>query len=258
MKDVLPELQNLGRWLLKARGRAGLTQRQLAQRCGLDQTTISRIEQGIREPTLAQLLILAKTLAVPLQWFLNGEGWPGVELRDIAVQLQFLGVVDLFVPQAVTPGGFRPVEQAIALAVSGNRPQPRVVEAIPSVLAWNAWQVPLLQAYSKLVDPLRGAARLGWLAEIALAIHEDQGFPGGCPQQKQLEDFVEWASEPVNRPVREDSLGYPTRVNLPPIWKRWRITCDASLATFRDRAKHLHALREQRSPDRVSRKARRT
>jgi transcriptional regulator with XRE-family HTH domain len=237
------EFKDLGHWLAVARTHRGLTQQQLSDRSGLDQTAISRIERGLRWPTLAQLVQVARVLEYPIQWFINGQEVPGAGLPELAVELHHLGVVDLLVADSVVPGAFRPVEQVLALAVSGDSPEPRIVEAIPAVLAWNWWYVPLLQAYSTVHDT-RAAHRLGWLADVALTIHRNHGFPGGCREQRRLELFVEWAA-----PWAEaDSLGYPAdgRESIPPVSKRWKITYAAGLHRFKERAEQLRALVQPR------------
>ncbi len=45
-----------------ARERAGVSQRKLARKSGLSQTTLSRIESGDRTPTIPELFILADAL----------------------------------------------------------------------------------------------------------------------------------------------------------------------------------------------------
>jgi hypothetical protein len=206
---------------------------------------VSRIEQGVVLPTLPQLIRLAHVLAVPLQWFLNGFTVPGEELSAIALELQHLGVVDVLVSNAVVPGAFRPIEQVIALAVSGDQPEPRIIEAVPAVLAWNPWSTTLLKAYSRRSDR-RAGFRLAWLADVALTIDRVQGFPGGCPQRRHLEALVKWESA-RKRFLHEDDLGRPATGDLlPPVWKRWKITYDAPLSVFVERARHLQSLLEQR------------
>jgi transcriptional regulator with XRE-family HTH domain len=212
----------------------------------MSQAQISRIEQGGLLPTLPQLLRLARALSMPLQRFLNGATVPGVELVDLALELQSLGVVDLLVPSAMVPGSFRPTEQVIALAVSGNQPEPRIIEALSAVLAWNRWSPTLLRAYSCGQD-LRAGIRLAWLADVALTIHRNEGFPGGCSGRRELERYVRWWSKHPTQPAREDDLGRPARSDeLPPVWRRWKITYDAPLSAFAERARHLQSLREQR------------
>src|SRR5262249_4512376 len=133
------ELQNVGKWLLLARVRQGLTQRELALRANISQPRVSGIEKGEVLPTLPQLIRLARALVVPIQWFLSGSVTPGREVADFALQLQSLKVVDLLVPNSLVPGAFRPTEEVLALAVRGDQPNPRIIEAIPAVLAWNRW-----------------------------------------------------------------------------------------------------------------------
>jgi transcriptional regulator with XRE-family HTH domain len=240
------ELSNLGKWLFTARTQQSFTQKELATRSKLTQARVSQIEQGLILPTLPQLIRLARALSLPLQWFLNGSTAPGNEVPDIALELQRLGVVDLLVPGAVVPGAFRPTEQVIALAVSGNQPEPRIIEAIPAVLAWNPWSASVLRVYSHHCDA-RAGNRLAWLADVALTIHRNGGFPGGCPQCRKLESYVRWWSKHPTRPPQEDDLGRPAaRDNLPPVWKRWKIRYDAPLSAFAERAQLLHSLREQK------------
>ena len=244
--DTIPaDLHNLGDWLRAARVQQALTQKQLAVRCGIAQSRISRIEKGEMLPTLPQLLRLAQRLAVPLQWFLNGSTVPGQEIPDISMQLCSLGIVDLFVPKSAIPGAFLPIEEVLALAVRGNQPETRIIEALPAVLAWNRWFPKLLRCYCFRVDRKRAATRLAWLADIALTIHRTYGFPGGCPQQLALESFI----RPFvggKAPTHEDALGHPaTGTAVPPFSKRWKITYDAPLSSFVERARHLHSLRER-------------
>jgi transcriptional regulator with XRE-family HTH domain len=246
------ELKHLGRWLLKARTRQGFTQKEVASRAGISQPRVSSIEQGEALPTLPQLIRLAQVIQVPLQWFLRGALLPGKELPHIALQLQWLGIVDLFVPDAVVPGAFLPTEQVLAFAVSGKQPNPRIIEALPAVLAWKRWSPSRLREYSKPRNS-RETIRLAWLADVALTIHRTSGFPGGCPQNKNLEAFVGPLSK-ATLSLTNDDLGYPGgEAALPPVSKRWKISYDAPLSAFIDRAERLNLLLEQRrSPQSAS------
>jgi transcriptional regulator with XRE-family HTH domain len=239
------ELQNLGRWLATARAQQGLSQKDLAIRAKVSQPRVSGIENALILPTLPQLLRLARVLMLPLEWFLRGSLFPGKEVPEFALELQRLGMVDLVVPIAVVPGAFRPTEQVLTLAVGGNQPEPRIIEAIPAVLAWNRWSPSLLRAYSR---PWGGRAsiRLAWLADVALTIHQTRGFPGGCPEREHLATFIGGWSK-ANRPATEDDLGRPGEEHtLPPVSKRWKIGYDAPLSAFVERAEHLHSLRMAR------------
>jgi transcriptional regulator with XRE-family HTH domain len=241
-----PELKYLGKWLQKARLQQRISQKALALRAGLSQPRISGIEKGEMLPTLPQLIRLAKALVVPLQWFLSGTEFPGTEISDLALQLQRLKIVDLFVPESLVPGAFRPTEEVLALAVRGNQPNPRIIEALPAVLAWNRWSPSRLREYSR-PRTSKVSIRLAWLADIALTIHRTVGFPGGCPQFQKLESFVGSLSRATSLSLADDGLGRPSEAGaLPAVSKRWRIGYDAPLASFIERAVHLNSLLEQR------------
>jgi transcriptional regulator with XRE-family HTH domain len=53
-----------GAVLLRARTRCGLTQEELAFRAEVDRTFVSRLERGIRQPTITTLIQLAKALEI--------------------------------------------------------------------------------------------------------------------------------------------------------------------------------------------------
>lgn len=234
------DFTDLGRHVAVARKDRGWTQKTLAEHCGMPQSDIAKIELRERFPTLPQLARLARELLLPLQWFLDGRRRPGGDYQDIAIELQDLGIVDLFAPDARPPGAFRPPEEVAARAVAGDSPDPRLVEAIPTVLAWNSWNAHLLRAYARTADR-RAPARLAWLADVALTIHRTYGFPGGFVEPTRLSAFVARAKP---RPG-QDSLGHPAAGDdeLFPVSRRWHITYAADLETFHRRANHLLSLR---------------
>jgi transcriptional regulator with XRE-family HTH domain len=55
--------------LRELRDRAGLTQKQLAERSGLSQNAVSQWESGIREPSWGAILALADALGVDCRAF---------------------------------------------------------------------------------------------------------------------------------------------------------------------------------------------
>ena len=240
--EKIEEFDRLGRNLARARANRGLTQKGLAESSGLSQSDISKIEAGERSPTPLQLARFARELGVALQWFLSGDNRPGSDLCDLALELRHLGVVDLWVPDARAPGAFRPAEQVVACAVSGDVPDTRVVEALPAVLAWNAWDERLLTAYARACDP-RAPSRLAWLADVALTAHKGQRFPGGIVDSRSLSHLVR-----RTRVRREpDDLGRPATDQraLPPVSRRWNVLYAADLSSFVARASHLHSLRHE-------------
>jgi transcriptional regulator with XRE-family HTH domain len=236
-----PELQDLSKHLVKARFWRGLSQQELAEKCGLDKAHISLFETGKRQPRLAQLVRLAQALQVPLQWFLTGSVKPGKALEGIAMELFNLGVVDLWVGNARVPGAFRPPEQVVALAVRGARPEPRLLWAIPAVFAWNRWNPNLLEGWGRESRVLQ---RIAWLADIAITIHHDRGFPGGCPGEDDLAEFIRRL--PLPQTLDDFSEPSPEEPQNP-LWKRWKINYAGSgnVCTFQERAEELHRLRQE-------------
>ena len=246
------ELGDLGSHLSRARLERRLSQAELAARCALSQTQISYFELGQRRPTLDQLVRIAKALDYSIEGLIAGVNRPGNELRHMAVELRSLGIADLWVKDAVVPGAFRRAEELIALAVGGGEPDPRIVEAIPAVLAWNEIDPIVLRAHGLAARP-RTTRRLAWLADIALAIDRRGGFPGGC-RKRPLERFTRIIPAAAAGPDAWDSLGRPmAKRPTSPIWKRWRINYDADLARFEQRARHLDELRRRPGDRRASR-----
>ncbi len=226
--------------LAAARGERGLSQAELAERSHLKRQQINYFETGARTPRLGQLLQIARALDLPLQRFLSGSDRPGRGVRDIAIELRSLGLVDLWVEAPAVPGAFRRPEEVVALAVAGREPEARIVEGVPAVLAWNHWNALLLRAFTK--ETGRGTVyRLAWLADVALALERIGGFPGGCPGKEDLTAFVKRVKKPA--PERWDDLGRAAhKPSTSPVWKRWRISYAADLATFRQRAEGLVTL----------------
>lgn len=241
------ERADLAKRLAAARLDAGLTQAELAQRCRLQRQQITYFERGARVPSLKQLLRIAGALGLPLQRFLSGSDRPGIDLRDLALELRQLGLIDLWVDAPVVPGAFRRPEEVVALAVAGEEPAARIVEGVPAILAWNHWNRFLLRAFAR-VNGRRTVYRLAWLAEVVLALDRRGGFPGGCPGKEDLAAFVKGIKKPP--PNRWDSLGRPAHEPpASPLWKRWRINYAADLATFQQRAEGLVSLRAAEDPE---------
>ncbi|WP_419945625.1 helix-turn-helix domain-containing protein [Candidatus Poriferisodalis sp.] len=60
--EVLAEAYKIAVQVMDLRGKHGLTQAQLAQRCGMSQADISRIERGSTSPTTRTLQRIADAL----------------------------------------------------------------------------------------------------------------------------------------------------------------------------------------------------
>jgi len=201
---------------------------------------INYFETGARVPSVAQLLQIARGLDLPLQQLLSGRNRPGRGVREIAIELRSLALIDLWVETPLVPGAFRRPEEVVSLVIAAREPETRIVEGIPAILAWNHWSPSLLWAFAKATGP-GTVYRLAWLADVTLALERMGGFPGGCPGKEDLVAFVKRVKKP--RHDRWDHLGHPTdKSPSSPIWKRWRINYAAELDTFRRRAEGLVSL----------------
>ncbi|MEM9968828.1 MAG: helix-turn-helix transcriptional regulator [Pseudomonadota bacterium] len=69
-----PEAATFGDRLAAARDHAGLTQRALASRLGVQVATLRKWENDMSEPRANRLSMLAGLLNVSMMWLINGEG----------------------------------------------------------------------------------------------------------------------------------------------------------------------------------------
>ena len=69
-------LLKLGGAIKKQRSRLGLSQEELASRCGFDRTYISMLERGKRNPSFLNLLKLAEGLQTSVSALTKGIQWP--------------------------------------------------------------------------------------------------------------------------------------------------------------------------------------
>lgn len=60
--------------------RAGLDQQSLAEYCSTSKTTISNIENGMAEPRISVVKILANVLGVPIEYLM---GWQGKDVLNV-------------------------------------------------------------------------------------------------------------------------------------------------------------------------------
>jgi transcriptional regulator with XRE-family HTH domain len=227
----------IGKNLQEARLQAGLSQAQLARAARIARLRLVRLEIGKRQPTLDESLGLARALKVPLQRLISGRWQPATNLRGIAFELYHLGVRDLEVVEPSIPGAFRPLEQVLVLAVQGDRPDPRIIEAIPFVLARRRFNVPLIHAFAAIHDP-RASHRLAWLSDITLAISRLATFPIELRTERQLEALIRSATPPNE----SDSLGHPQTARLPAVSKRWNVTYACDVQGFLQRTIDLNVI----------------
>src|SRR5262245_11473523 len=174
--------------LKTARKAAGLTQPLLSRLTGIARSQIAKAETGKYIPNLIEAERLARALRVPWERIISGRFRPRIGLRGIALELYHLGITDLRITESQVPGAFRRPEQILGLALRGDRPDPRVIEAIPFVLARQTLSVPLTLAFADYYDK-RTRARLGWLSEITLALDRTNRLPIAIESEQQLSQF---------------------------------------------------------------------
>jgi DNA-binding XRE family transcriptional regulator len=68
---TLPEQRHIGTLLRQARTAMGLTQSEVAERVGMNQSTYARLEQSAG-PKLATIQRIATALEIPVDWILRG------------------------------------------------------------------------------------------------------------------------------------------------------------------------------------------
>jgi transcriptional regulator with XRE-family HTH domain len=234
MSDPAPEV--IGRCIELARKWVGLTQAALAKFAKINRVQIVRMEAGLTVPRLDEAVRLAEALKVPLSWLTSTWLYPRPDLRGIAIELHHLGVRDLEVSNSQVPGSFRPREEVLAIAAAGDRPEPRLVEAIPFLLARHKFHVPLASAFAKYHDK-RARGRIAWLSEITLALSRLSTTPLVIESETQLRALVRRG---VKAP-EPDSLGHPGEGRFPPIWRRWNITYSGTMEDFLRRSIECHA-----------------
>ncbi len=221
---------SLGTYLRRARLAAQFNQSQLARAAKVPRLRVVRAESGHTILNLDEAARIAAVLKVPLQRLHSGGWRPTNDLRGIALELGQLGIRDLEVLGAQVPGAFRAAEQIVPLALQGDAPEPRVLEAIPFILARRQLTVPLTLAFADVYDP-RIRTRLAWLSDVTLTLSRLSSFPVAVASETTLAAFVRAGK----KSAEPDSLGHPRTDPPPPLWRRWNITYAGNLASFLER-----------------------
>lgn len=143
-KDVLG---TVGPRLRELRRRRGLTLAALAERTGINESTLSRLEGGSRKPTLEMLLPLAEVYSVPLDQLVGAPhtGDPRIHLRPVTRE----GLT--YVPLS-RPGGI----QAHKLLIPhrpGVVPEPRTHEGFEWVYVLAGRLKLILAERSSILEP---------------------------------------------------------------------------------------------------------
>ncbi|MGC5615972.1 helix-turn-helix domain-containing protein [Georgenia sp. Z1491] len=124
-RDLDRTLDAVGPRLRRLRQRRDVTLAELAERTGISSSTLSRLESGLRRPTLEQLLPLARVHGVTIDELVDAPptGDPRINMRPIAGDS---GSVVL--PLSRRPGGIQAYKFVRPAARPGTVPQPRTHE----------------------------------------------------------------------------------------------------------------------------------
>jgi len=115
-------LDAVGPRLKHLRARRDITLTALARQTGISTSTLSRLEAGLRRPTLEQLLPLARTYGVTIDELVGAPptGDPRINLRPVICAD---GAVIL--PLTRRPGGIQAYKFVLPAASPGQEPAPR-------------------------------------------------------------------------------------------------------------------------------------
>jgi transcriptional regulator with XRE-family HTH domain len=103
-----PDGAQVGREIHRLRVQAGLSQRQAAQKMGINFGYLSRIERGQASPTLETLINIARGLGVPLSWLLvPAESRPQLSRASERARYHTPGDPTEHEPVFVAPGHMR-------------------------------------------------------------------------------------------------------------------------------------------------------
>jgi transcriptional regulator with XRE-family HTH domain len=222
--------------LKKERERAEMTQAALSKAARVNRLRIVRSEKGLYDLRFDEVMRLAEALKVPVQRFISGQLRPSNDLSGIAVELFDLGIRDYVVAGAIVPGAFRHPEEVVTLALMGDCPDSRLIDAMPFVLATRRLTATLLISFA-LVHDERVMARLGWLSDLTTTLSRAGRFPVPVRNAMGLSSLIHQA-RPAPTP---DDLGHPAvgAKSRPLLWRRWNITYGGTMDGFTARATEL-------------------
>ncbi|MCA2212144.1 helix-turn-helix domain-containing protein [Jidongwangia harbinensis] len=133
-EEVERTLDAVGHRLKLLRQRRDITLADLAAETGLSASTLSRLEAGVRRPTLEQLLPLARAYGVTLDELVGAPptGDPRINLRPIAC-----GDGSIILPLTRRPGGIQAYKFVLPAGAGDREPELRTHEGYDWVYVLN-------------------------------------------------------------------------------------------------------------------------
>ncbi|MEV7329432.1 XRE family transcriptional regulator [Micromonospora sp. NPDC093244] len=143
-------LDAVGPRLKQLRLRHGLTLTDLAERTGISASTLSRLEAGLRRPTLEQLLPLARVHGVTLDDLVDAPptGDPRINLRPIATNDG-----STILPLTRRPGGIQAYKFVLPAGADDREPDRRTHEGYDWVFVLNGTLRLVLGDHNLLLRP---------------------------------------------------------------------------------------------------------
>lgn len=143
-------LDAFGPRLKQLRRRRGTTLSGLAEETGISASTLSRLEAGLRRPTLEQLLPLARAFRVTLDQLVDAPptGDPRVHLRPVAG-----GDGATVLPLTRRPGGIQAYKFVLPAGKDGAEPDLRTHEGYDWVYVLNGTLRLVLGEHDLVLEP---------------------------------------------------------------------------------------------------------
>jgi transcriptional regulator with XRE-family HTH domain len=206
---------------------AGFSQRELAERLGKPQASISRLESGRRSALLPELFALAGIFRLTLAALLAAQDpapRPSAHIRTEPASLdEALSLLSAhgvrFLGKAVAPSVLKPSVESAVLAALEHARQPRVFEALPRLLRRRQgeidWPALIAAASSARLQNRLGALVAAALQESASPILE-----------AALERLQDWRLDRVEflGPSPRTAEGRQLLIHRTPSWlKSWHL-----------------------------------
>ncbi|SFP03264.1 Cupin domain-containing protein [Amycolatopsis arida] len=143
-------LDAVGPRLKQLRQRRDITLARLAAETGISTSTLSRLEAGLRRPTLEQLLPLARAHGVTLDQLVDAPptGDPRITLRPIAC-----GDGSTILPLTRRPGGIQAYKFVLPRGDDDAEPDPRTHEGYDWVYVLNGTLRLVLGEHDLVLEP---------------------------------------------------------------------------------------------------------
>jgi len=158
---VIERCERFARRLVEARETHGLRAKDVASQIGVNVSTMSRFENGVRTPGVLQIRMLAEIMPVNLHWLVTGRGPSTFRTADEKAVAPFGIVRDDIAAEGkvLVPGG----EKAdMVYQLKSKWMEPRIMEGDYIFVEWDTPSVNDLVAFRHQSNRVMA----GWLREL--------------------------------------------------------------------------------------------